>query len=92
VEIMIAQWHGGKAGVRDDFGSDYTSEEECLELIRAFPLMSIEDDARLAAALTVIDKLVERPTGSLAEDVWALCPTCWRHTRTLTAHCHQPPM
>jgi HTH-type transcriptional regulator/antitoxin HigA len=32
--------------------------------------MSIEDDAHLAAALAVIDKLVEHPTRSLAEDVY----------------------
>ena len=49
---------------------DKTSEEEYLELVRAFPLMSIEDDAHLAAALAVIDKLVEHPTRSLAEDVY----------------------
>jgi hypothetical protein len=45
-----------------------TSEEERLELVRAFLLMSIEDKAHLAAAPAVIDKLVEHPTRSLAED------------------------
>jgi HTH-type transcriptional regulator/antitoxin HigA len=49
---------------------DKTSEEEYLELVRAFPLMSIIDDAHLTAALAVIDRLIERPAHSLAEDVY----------------------
>ena len=36
---------------------DKANEEEYLELVRAFPLMSIEDDTHLSAALGVIDRL-----------------------------------
>jgi hypothetical protein len=34
-------------------------EAEYLALVRAFPLVSIRDDAHLAEALAVIDRLVE---------------------------------
>ena len=47
---------------------DKTTEEEYLALVRAFPLVSIRDDAHLAEALGAIDRLLERPERSLAEE------------------------
>jgi len=49
---------------------DKTSEEEYLALVRAFPLISIRDDAHLAEALAVIDQLIERPRGVVAEEAY----------------------
>ncbi|HEY7022470.1 MAG TPA: helix-turn-helix domain-containing protein [Ktedonobacterales bacterium] len=49
---------------------DKANEEEYLELVRNFPLMSIEDDTHLSAALAVIDGLVEKPARSVAENVY----------------------
>lgn len=49
---------------------DKTSKEEYLELVRIVPLIHIEDDGRLTAALAVIDRLVERSNRSVAEDVY----------------------
>jgi HTH-type transcriptional regulator/antitoxin HigA len=49
---------------------DKANEEEYLELVRNFPLMSIEDDMHLSAALAVIDRLVEKPARSVAENVY----------------------
>ncbi|MDE3228343.1 MAG: helix-turn-helix domain-containing protein [Chloroflexota bacterium] len=46
------------------------AEEEYLALVRAFPLLSIRDDAHLAAALAVADKLLEQPTRSVAEEAY----------------------
>jgi HTH-type transcriptional regulator / antitoxin HigA len=60
---------GGKDG-KMTLILDKANEEEYLELVRTFPLMSIEDDARLTAAFAVIDGLVERPNRSIAEDVY----------------------
>ena len=37
------------------------TEQQYLALVRAFPLVSIRDDAHLADALTVIDWLLEKP-------------------------------
>ena len=47
---------------------DETTEEEYLALVRAFPLVSIRDEAHLAAALAVIDRLLDRPRRSTAEE------------------------
>lgn len=49
---------------------DPTVEAEYLALVRAFPLVSIRDDAHLAEALAVIDRLVEQPQRSAAEEVY----------------------
>ncbi len=43
-------------------------EEEYLALVRAFPLVSIRDEAHLAQALAVIDGLTEKPSRSAAEE------------------------
>ena len=45
-------------------------EEEYLVLVRAFPLVSIRDDAHLAQALEVIDHLIEKPERSAAEEAY----------------------
>lgn len=49
---------------------DHVTEEEYLSLVRAFPLVSIRDDAHLAGALQVIDRLVEKPERSAAEEAY----------------------
>ena len=49
---------------------DHPVEEEYLALVRAFPLISIRDDEHLIAALTVLDRLVEQPTRSAAEEAY----------------------
>jgi HTH-type transcriptional regulator/antitoxin HigA len=54
---------------------DKVNEEAYLGLVRSFALMSIEDDARLTAALAVIDRLVKRLTRSVAEDVYLAAVT-----------------
>jgi antitoxin component HigA of HigAB toxin-antitoxin module len=41
---------------------DKTTAEEYLTLVRAFPLVSIRDEAHLSEALAVIDQLLERST------------------------------
>ena len=45
-------------------------QEAYIELVRQFPLLSIDDDRRLAAALAVIDRLVEQETRSDAEEAY----------------------
>jgi HTH-type transcriptional regulator/antitoxin HigA len=45
-------------------------EEEYLSLVRAFPLISIRDDAHLAEALQIIGRLVEQPERSAAEEAY----------------------
>jgi HTH-type transcriptional regulator/antitoxin HigA len=45
---------------------DKPTEEEYLALVRAFPLLSIRDDAHLAAALAVIDRLTGQAERSAA--------------------------
>lgn len=47
---------------------DHDANEEYLALVRAFPLVSIRDDAHLARSLQVIDRLIEKPTRSAAEE------------------------
>ena len=49
---------------------DQTSEEAYLALVRAFPLVSIRDDAHLDEALTVIDGLMDQPMRSAAQEVY----------------------
>jgi hypothetical protein len=48
---------------------DKATEEEYLALVRAFPLVSIRDDAHLAQSLTVIDRFTDQPRRSEAEEV-----------------------
>lgn|SRR4051794_19585810 len=69
---------------------DKTNEAEYLELVRAFPLMSIEDDAHLEAALVVIDGFVERPARSVAEEVYLAALTDLVETYE-NAHVALPP-
>ncbi len=49
---------------------DQTTQEEYLALVRAFPLVSIRDDAHLADALAVLDRLIDQPTRSAAEEAY----------------------
>jgi HTH-type transcriptional regulator/antitoxin HigA len=49
---------------------DQATEEEYLTLVRAFPLVSIRDDAHLNAALETLDRLMEQATRSVAEEVY----------------------
>jgi HTH-type transcriptional regulator/antitoxin HigA len=44
--------------------------EAYLALVRAFPLVSIRDDAHLAQALAVVDRLIDRPVRSAAEEAY----------------------
>lgn len=46
------------------------TEEEYLALVRAFPLLSIRDDAHLDEALAVIDRLTDKPDRSQAEEAY----------------------
>ena len=70
---------------------DKANEEEYLELVRAFPLMSIVDDTHLAAALAVIDRLVEKSDRSVAEDVYLAALTDLVETYE-NAHVPLPPV
>lgn len=49
---------------------DAAAEEEYLALVRAFPLLSIRDDAHLDEALSVIDRLIDRSERSEAEEAY----------------------
>lgn len=49
---------------------DPATEAEYLALVRAFPLVSIRDDAHLAEALENIDRLVEQAQRSAAEEAY----------------------
>ncbi len=49
---------------------DRATEEEYLQLVRAFPLVSIRDDGHLSAAMDVIDELVEKADRSAAEEAY----------------------
>jgi HTH-type transcriptional regulator / antitoxin HigA len=49
---------------------DRATEREYLELVRAFPLVSIRDDAHLDAAVGVIDRLIEKRDRSAAEEAY----------------------
>lgn len=47
---------------------DQATVEQYLALVRAFPLVSIRNDAHLEEALTVIDRLLDIPERSPAEE------------------------
>ncbi|HEU4784262.1 MAG TPA: helix-turn-helix domain-containing protein [Ktedonobacterales bacterium] len=47
---------------------DKETEEQYLTLVRAFPLVSIHNDAHLDEAIMVIDKLLDIPERSIAEE------------------------
>ena len=47
-----------------------STEEEYLALVRAFPLLSIRDDAHLEEALARLDQLTDAPQRSDAEDIY----------------------
>lgn len=49
---------------------DQETEREYVALVRAFPLVSIRDDAHLQAALSVLDLLVEQPQRAPAEEAY----------------------
>jgi HTH-type transcriptional regulator/antitoxin HigA len=49
---------------------DTPVEEEYLALVRAFPLVSIRDDAHLAAALAVLDRLIDQPARTSAAEAY----------------------
>jgi HTH-type transcriptional regulator/antitoxin HigA len=49
---------------------DPTTQQEYLAIVRAFPLVSIRDDAHLADALTVLDRLIDQPTRSAAQEAY----------------------
>ena len=44
--------------------------EVYLALVRAFPLVSIRDEAHLSAALETLDRLMEQATRSVAEEAY----------------------
>lgn len=46
------------------------SSDEYLALVRAFPLVSIHDDAHLDAAVSIIDRLVDKAAHSPAEEAY----------------------
>ena len=47
---------------------DKATEEQYLALVRAFPLVSIHSDAHLDEAIAVIDKLLDIPERTTAEE------------------------
>jgi HTH-type transcriptional regulator/antitoxin HigA len=47
---------------------DNATEEQYLALVRAFPLVSIHNDAHLEEAVAVIDRLLDIPERSTAEE------------------------
>lgn len=49
---------------------DSAVEEEYLALVRAFPLVSLRDDAHLRLALDVIDRLTDKPDRSPAQELY----------------------
>jgi HTH-type transcriptional regulator / antitoxin HigA len=49
---------------------DAATEQDYLALVRAFPLISIRDEAHLADALAVIDRLLEQQERSVAAEVY----------------------
>jgi HTH-type transcriptional regulator / antitoxin HigA len=70
---------------------DKTTEGEYLALVRAFPLVSIRDDAHLAEALAVIDGLLDRPERSVAEEEYLRALTDLVETYE-NAHVSIPPV
>jgi HTH-type transcriptional regulator/antitoxin HigA len=69
---------------------DKTTEEEYLALVRTFPLLSIRDDAHLAEALAVIDRLTDKAERSAAEEAYLAALTDLVETYE-TAHVVIPP-
>jgi HTH-type transcriptional regulator/antitoxin HigA len=49
---------------------NHATAEEYLTLVREFPLLSIRDDAHLREALVTLDRLVEQPERSEAEEAY----------------------
>ena len=49
---------------------DKPTEKEYLALVRAFPLVSIRDDTHLAAALAVLDRLIDQPARAPAAEAY----------------------
>lgn len=49
---------------------DQVAAEEYMTLVRAFPLVSIRDEAHLSAALELLDRLMEQATRSVAEEAY----------------------
>lgn len=62
-----------------------------LELVRAFPLVSIRDDAHLEAALGEVDRLLDLPARSAAEEAYLGALTDLVATYE-SAHVHLPPV
>lgn len=54
---------------------DKATEEQYLALIRAFPLVSIRNEAHLDEALAVIDRLLDIPMRSEAEEEYLMALT-----------------
>jgi HTH-type transcriptional regulator / antitoxin HigA len=49
---------------------NHATAEEYLTLVRTFPLISIRDDAHLSEALATLDRLIEQPERSEAEEAY----------------------
>jgi HTH-type transcriptional regulator/antitoxin HigA len=49
---------------------EHAAMEAYLALVRAFPLLSIRDDAHLDEALAVIDRLIDNPDRTEAEEAY----------------------
>ena len=69
---------------------DETTAGEYIALVRAFPLLSIRDDAHLADALAVIDRLTDQTERSAAEEAYLAALTDLVETYE-TAHVAIPP-
>ena len=70
---------------------DPITQDEYVELVRAFPLVSIRDDEHLAEALSVIDRLTDLPQRSAAEDAYLGALTDLVETYE-SAHVQFPPI
>jgi HTH-type transcriptional regulator/antitoxin HigA len=67
-----------------------TTLDEYLSLVRAFPLMSIRDDAHLKEALAAIDVMLDLPNRSEAQETYLSALTDLAETYE-TAHVVFPP-
>lgn len=67
------------------------TQEQYLALVRAFPLVSIHNDAHLAEALDVIDRLLDIPNRSDAEEAYLQALTDLVATYE-DAHVSTPPV
>jgi HTH-type transcriptional regulator/antitoxin HigA len=56
-------------------GMNKATEEQYLALVRAFPLVSIRNDEHLDEAITVINKLLDIPDRSEAEEEYLMALT-----------------